>query len=129
MTLPSRKRNSRSAAGQSGYSGRVQVKLLYFGVLKDLLGSAGEAVELPDGAKVMTLLRVLRQRTSNNRTSDTTANGMEERVWQNLAVAVNREYAGAGVLLHEGDEVALLPPVSGGWCCAHSEVLAMLAED
>jgi molybdopterin converting factor small subunit len=32
-----------------------------------------------------------------------------------LAVAVNQEYVDAGWVLHDGDEVALLPPVSGGW--------------
>ena len=31
-----------------------------------------------------------------------------------LLVAVNREYAAADTVLHEGDEVALFPPVSGG---------------
>jgi molybdopterin converting factor small subunit len=31
-----------------------------------------------------------------------------------MAVAVNREYARAEDVLHDGDEVALLPPVSGG---------------
>jgi molybdopterin converting factor small subunit len=31
-----------------------------------------------------------------------------------LLYAVNREYAGPGDVLHDGDEVALIPPVSGG---------------
>ena len=31
-----------------------------------------------------------------------------------IAVAVNQQYALAGVVLKDGDEVALLPPVSGG---------------
>jgi molybdopterin synthase catalytic subunit len=35
-------------------------------------------------------------------------------VWSALAVAVNREYASGEAVLQEGDEVALLPPVSGG---------------
>jgi molybdopterin synthase catalytic subunit len=36
------------------------------------------------------------------------------RLTATLAVAVNREYAGPEVLLKDGDEVALIPPVSGG---------------
>jgi molybdopterin converting factor subunit 1 len=84
----------------------MRVALLYFGVLKERMGMAGETVELPEGAAVGDLLRILRGRTSNK--------AVEERVWESLAVAVNREYAGAGVVLREGDEVALLPPVSGG---------------
>ena len=84
----------------------MRVELLYFGVLKELAGGVGEAVELPEGAVVEELLSVLRDRSSNQ--------GMNDAVWKSLAVAVNREYAGAGVVLREGDEVALLPPVSGG---------------
>jgi molybdopterin converting factor subunit 1 len=84
----------------------MRVALLYFGQLKEWLGTAVETVELPEGAAVGDLLLVLRRRTSNNE--------MEERVWQGLAVAVNREYAAVDLVLSEGDEVALLPPVSGG---------------
>lgn len=84
----------------------MRIALLYFGVLKDLVGSADQALDLPERTSVGGLLEILRARTSNQ--------VMEERVWQSLAVAVNREYAGAGVVLREGDEVALLPPVSGG---------------
>ncbi len=40
--------------------------------------------------------------------------GARGDVWGSLAVAVNQEYAGRERLLAEGDEVALLPPVSGG---------------
>src|SRR6185437_5216836 len=39
-----------------------------------------------------------------------------------------REYASADAVLHDGDEVALLPPVSGG-CFAQGESLAPLAKD
>jgi molybdopterin synthase catalytic subunit len=79
----------------------MQVRVLFFGVLKDLLSSSGEAVMLPEGATVAHLMEQLR-------------NGAGHPVWAALAVAVNREYAAASAVLHEGDEVALLPPVSGG---------------
>ena len=79
----------------------MQVRVLFFGVLKDLLSSSGEAVTLPEGATVAQLMEQLR-------------NGAGHPVWSALAVAVNREYAVASAVLHEGDEVALLPPVSGG---------------
>jgi molybdopterin converting factor subunit 1 len=84
----------------------MRVKLLYFGVLKDLVGATEDAIELPDGATAGGLLRILRERTSNIQ--------MEERLWQSLAVAVNRQYASPQQVLREDDEVALLPPVSGG---------------
>jgi molybdopterin synthase catalytic subunit/molybdopterin converting factor small subunit len=79
----------------------MQVRVLFFGVLKDLLSSSGEAVMLPEGATVAQLMERLR-------------NGGSHPVWSALAVAVNREYAAASAVLHDGDEVALLPPVSGG---------------
>jgi molybdopterin synthase catalytic subunit len=75
----------------------MQVRVLFFGVLKDLLSSSGEAVTLPEGTTVAQLMERLR-------------NGASHPVWAALAVAVNREYAAASAVLHEGDEVALLPP-------------------
>jgi molybdopterin converting factor small subunit len=74
----------------------MQVRVLFFGVLKDLLSSSGEAVMLPEGTTVAQLMERLR-------------NGVGHPVWSALAVAVNREYAAASVVLHDGDEVALLP--------------------
>jgi molybdopterin synthase catalytic subunit len=79
----------------------MQVRVLYFGVLKDLFQSSGDAVTLPEGATVAELTERLRD-------------GAEHPVWGALAVAVNREYATRETVLRDGDEVALLPPVSGG---------------
>jgi molybdopterin converting factor subunit 1 len=98
----------------SRYSEWMRVKVLYFGVLRDRFGAADEVVELPDGAAVGELLRILGRRTSNDAMGD--MSGLEERLWRSLAVAVNREYGSASILLRDGDEVALLPPVSGGYC-------------
>jgi len=82
----------------------VRIDVLYFGVLKDLAGREREAIELGEGSRVEDAIRLLRSRTSNG----------DDAVWSSLAVAVNREYAGAATLLKDADEVALLPPVSGG---------------
>jgi molybdopterin converting factor small subunit len=82
----------------------MRVKVLYFGVLKDYFGD-GADVGLPEGASVADLLR--QQRDLGN------------VALQSIAVAVNRDYAKLTDVLHEGDEVALLPPVSGG--CGTSE--------
>ena len=76
---------------------------------------------MPEGATVGELLRILRARTSNQAMES----GADERLWRSLAVAVNREYSSAAAVLRDGDEVALLPPVSGG-CCADGERLAAL---
>jgi molybdopterin converting factor subunit 1 len=82
----------------------VTVELLYFGMLKDYFEAERDVFELPSGSSVEELLELLRRRME-----------AELPVWRSLAVAVNREYALPSTVLHEGDEVALLPPVSGGW--------------
>lgn len=79
----------------------MRVRMLYFGVLKDVLGREREEIELPDGGTVSDLLLSLRDNVA-------------PALWKSLAIAVNREYAAASTMLHENDEVALLPPVSGG---------------
>lgn len=91
----------------------MRVKVLYFGMLKDRFGAAVEQVELPGEGSVGELLGLLRRRTSNPLMSKE-ACGADEQLWRSLAVAVNREYAQPSMVLRDGDEVALLPPVSGG---------------
>lgn len=84
--------------------------MLYFGVLRELMGCPREWVEMDDGASVRDLVARVRGER-------------EDGVWGVMAVAVNREYAGLGTVLRDGDEVALLPPVSGGWDGGGSGVL------
>jgi molybdopterin synthase catalytic subunit len=79
----------------------MQVRVFSFGVLKDWLGAAEATVELPDGATVRELLARLSERKPT-------------ALLRGIAVSVNAEYATADHLLREGDEVGLLPPVSGG---------------
>jgi molybdopterin synthase catalytic subunit len=79
----------------------MQVRVLPFGFLKDTLGSSVSRVELPDGATVADLLaRLSAQQTAP--------------LFQGIAVSVNAQYAVAAQVLQEDDQVALLPPVSGG---------------
>jgi len=79
----------------------MKVRVLVFGVLKDWLGAPQTEVELPEGATVAALLESI-----NARLSRPLARG--------VAVSVNAEFSSATHLLHDGDEVGLLPPVSGG---------------
>lgn len=81
----------------------MKIGVLFFGVLKDLVGRSAETVDLPEGAVVREVLSYYARHVS----------GFEAMV-ASLAISVNREYSGAERLLHEGDEVGLLPPVSGG---------------
>jgi molybdopterin converting factor subunit 1 len=84
----------------------MRVHVLYFGVLKDVIGHRDAVMDVPEGASVADLL-ALHPKAG-------------VAVWDSIAVAVNQEYARADDVLKDGDEVALLPPVSGG-----VDVLAM----
>jgi molybdopterin converting factor subunit 1 len=93
------------------YAVWMRVTVLYFGVLKDVMGHRTVVMELVEGASVGELLAL-------HRGSGTAS------VWDSIAVAVNQEYARAEDVLKDGDEVALLPPVSGGcgvWIEARDE--------
>ena len=79
----------------------MHVRVLSFGVLKDWLGAPAATVELPQGATVAALLEHLRAQKS-------------APSLRGIAVSVNAEYATGEHVLCEGDEVGLLPPVSGG---------------
>jgi molybdopterin converting factor subunit 1 len=81
----------------------VKVQVLFFGVLKDFFEAERDTVELAEGATVGDLVALLRD-----------GGDAEPGIWGSLAVAVNQDYAGAGQVLQDGDEVGLLPPVSGG---------------
>jgi molybdopterin synthase catalytic subunit len=81
----------------------MEVRVLFFGVLKDVAGTPGERVTLPEGAGLSDLLAHYEERLP------------QLKRWRaSMAISVNQEYAGPDAALHAGDEVALLPPVSGG---------------
>lgn len=79
----------------------MQVRVLSFGILKEWLGAAALTVDLREAATVADLLHQLASAPSAPDLSG-------------IAVGVNAEFAMPGQVLKEGDEVALLPPVSGG---------------
>lgn len=78
----------------------MRVSVLLFGVLREKAGRARLAVEVPDGATVADAVA---------------AAGLDAATLQrSVRPAANREYCEWSRLLAEGDEVALIPPVSGG---------------
>lgn len=81
----------------------MRVRVLFFGVLKEIFSRAEEELELPEGSTAGDLLL----RVAGHAQA-------AQKALASSAVAVNREYAQAATLLHDHDEVALLPPVSGG---------------
>jgi molybdopterin synthase catalytic subunit len=76
----------------------VEITVRLFAMLRERAGVPEVTLELPDGARVSDALASLSE----------LAEGLP------LVMAVNREYADADRVLDSGDELALIPPVSGG---------------
>lgn len=83
-----------------------------FAVLRERAGRDSIELELADGATVSDALQALGSRRE--------LAGALDRL--GVVLAVNREYARADQPLVEGDEVALIPPVSGGSGGVHARV-------
>jgi len=81
----------------------MRVRVLFFGMLKDLAGKSSDVLELPDKAVVRDVLAHYSSELPRMRA-----------VLASIAVALNHEYAGQDAVLKSDDEVGLLPPVSGG---------------
>ena len=82
------------------------IKVLFLGPAKDLTGVESADVELDDGATVADAMRELSGRYP----------GLVEKL-PSIRIAVNQTFAGADTPVHGGDELALIPPVSGGSKC------------
>ena len=80
----------------------MKVSVRLFAGLRERAGSQHVEIELPDGAVVSDLLSAMGQTP------------VGELHPGECVVAINREYAGAGEPVNAGDEIALVPPVSGG---------------
>ena len=85
----------------------MRVKVLFFGMLKDIVGSAEDELTVSDGAELRSIF-------------DHYA-GRFPRLGQmssSIVLARNQEFAEASAAVSDGDEVAFLPPVSGGTAAA-----------
>lgn len=81
----------------------MQVKVVYFGILRELAGTAEEAMDVAEGVTSGDLFEALREKYP-----------AIERFAKSVALAVNLEYTDKTRVLRANDEVALIPPVSGG---------------
>jgi MoaE-MoaD fusion protein len=112
--FPSRARERGVPSGIPGATGarfgpsvtlreEMRVKVLFFGVLKDVTGVAEERLELPAGAGLGAVFEHYAARHPRLR-----------EMGRSIVMARNREFAAASAVVSEGDEIAFLPPVSGG---------------
>lgn len=96
----------------------MRIRVLFFGQLKEIVGSAHEDVDLSEGARVEDLFERYGRRFP-----------MLAKFRPSIAASVNQEYSEWRAPLSPGDEVAFLPPVSGGQQSALTEDIFQLVRD
>ena len=90
-------------AGAPGILEGMRIRVLLFGVLREVVAEGEQVLEFSPASTVGSVLAHYRE-----------ASPGLEAIWSTVAVAVNQQYVQQGAVLRDGDEVALLPPVSGG---------------
>ena len=85
------------------YGSNVRIRVLFFGVLRDVVGLREDSLDIPDGGRLGLVFELYAGRFPRLR-------GMAASV----VLALNQEFSTVEAPLAEGDEVAFLPPVSGG---------------
>ena len=80
----------------------MEINILAFGVAKDIFGGSAVNVQLSNDATVFNLKYLLEDKYPRL------------KQLASYMVAVNDEYALDGDTIHERDEIAIIPPVSGG---------------
>lgn len=81
----------------------MRVRVLFFGMLKELAGRSEDEIDLPEGASTRDVLAHYESKIPRLKES-----------LSSLAIAVNQQYSRPDTRLNPNDEIALLPPVSGG---------------
>ena len=81
----------------------MKVRLLYFAVLRDIIGESASEVTLPDGTRPRDVWA--RLRATHPRLAD---------YEQPPLTAVNESYVSPDEPLSDGDELVFIPPVAGG---------------
>ena len=80
----------------------MTLELLLFGITKDIIGESPFSFEIEDGQTAGDLMKALVNKFPDLKNLNS------------IAIAVNGEYAQSTTLLKAEDEIALIPPVSGG---------------
>lgn len=81
----------------------MQVRIKFFALIRERAGVSELSLDLPDDSTVASAIERLSQQFPQTR----------EFLFR-CAFAVNREYVPAETTLRENDELAIIPPVSGG---------------
>ena len=81
----------------------MRVKVLFFGMLKDIVGRAEEQIDLEDGALLGSIFDRYAQQFPRLK-----------GLTSSIVLACNHEFSDRAAQVRDGDEIAFLPPVSGG---------------
>ena len=80
----------------------MEVDILLFGITKDLVGKQKLKLQIPESTTISDFKKILQGEYP------------ELIELNSIAIAVNSEYADDSHLVKANDEIALIPPVSGG---------------
>ncbi len=80
----------------------MNLRILCFGITRDIIGQFEYATTLENGATVADLKQKLSTQFPNF------------QALRSLQVAINSEYANENSIIKQNDEIVLIPPVSGG---------------
>jgi MoaE-MoaD fusion protein len=81
----------------------MRARVLFFGMLKEVVGTSAEDIDLPEGADLAAVFAHYAERQPRLR-----------ELASSIVAARNREFADLSTAVSDGDELAFLPPVSGG---------------
>ena len=81
----------------------MRVRILFFGMLREIVGMSGEEADFPEGASLGRVFSAYAARFPRL-----------QELARSIVIARNQEFAAAETAIAEGDEIAFLPPVSGG---------------
>ena len=81
----------------------MKIKVKFFASFREAVGKSEVDVDIKEKTDISRLLEILK-----------TEHPELGKLIEPVIVSVNREYATYDTILKDGDEVAILPPVSGG---------------
>jgi molybdopterin converting factor subunit 1 len=81
---------------------KMTIKILMFGIAKEIAGGTSVEIEVDDQMTVQRLRTLLEERYPRL------------KQLSSFMIALNNEYAAGEELISKNDEIAVIPPVSGG---------------
>ena len=82
---------------------KVRVRVLFFGMLKDIVGRSEDRIEVADGSRLESVFERYAQQFPKL-----------SALKSSIVLASNHQFCEPSATVSDGDEIAFLPPVSGG---------------